>query len=208
MAAQAIDFWLTMGSTYTYLSVARVDSVAKAAGISVRWRLFHSVTSLSGAKQPPFQEGTAKARYMWRDIERRAAKYGLPIRLPVPYPVPGKDRANRVALVGMREGWGPAYVRAAYRQWFGHGFGNGSAENLRAALGECGQGESISRVLSVADSEMIGRELELLTDEARQLGVFGSPSFAVGNELFWGDDHLEDAIEWAQHRRLTPALAC
>lgn len=186
-----------MGSTYTYLSVSRIDSVAKAAGVSIRWRLFNSVTSLSNATQPPFLEGTAKMRYMWRDIERRAAKYGLPIRLPIPYPVPERPRANRVAVVGMHEGWGPAYVRAAYRHWFGRGIGNGNEENLRASLAECGRGQDIDRILSMASSENVSRELELATEEARQVGVFGSPTFLVGTELFWGDDHLEDAIQWA-----------
>ncbi len=38
--ARALDFWFTMGSTYTYLSVARLDGVAKAAGVSVRYRPF------------------------------------------------------------------------------------------------------------------------------------------------------------------------
>ena len=40
------------------------------------------------------------------------------------------------------------------------------------------------------------------TDEARRLGIFGSPTFAVDGELFWGDDRLEDAITWRKHERL------
>ncbi len=101
MAARSIDFWFTMGSTYTYLSVGRIDRVAKAAGIAVNWRPFRNVGALTGATQPPFLEGTAKMRYMWRDIERRAAKHGLPIRLPVPYLGGDRFRANRVAILGM-----------------------------------------------------------------------------------------------------------
>jgi 2-hydroxychromene-2-carboxylate isomerase len=101
----------------------------------------------------------------------------------------------------MQEGWGPAYVRAAYRHWFGRGIGNGTEENLHASLTECGQGKDIDRILNLAGSDMVGRELDLATEEARQLGVFGAPTFAVGTELFWGDDHLEDAVEWARHGR-------
>jgi 2-hydroxychromene-2-carboxylate isomerase len=201
-AAQPIDFWFTMGSTYTYLTVARLDNLVKSCGISLRRRTFRNVMALTGAMHPPFLEGTAKMRYMWRDLERRAVKYGLPIRLPIPYPSPDTVRANRVAVVGMREDWGPAYVRAAYRNWFEHGLGTGGEENLRASLAECGQGQDIGRILSVADSEDVGDELELATDEARKLGVFGSPTFVVGTELFWGDDHLEDAIEWARRGSL------
>jgi 2-hydroxychromene-2-carboxylate isomerase len=202
MAADSIDVWFTMGSTYTYLTVARLEGLAKAAGVAVRWRPLRNVMVLTGATQLPFLEGTAKLRYMWRDIERRAAKYGLPIRLPVPYPVPDSARANRVALIGMREGWGPAYMRAAYRLWFAQGLGNGDEENLRASLTECGQGQEIDRILALADSEEIVGALEQQTDEARHLGVFGAPTFVARGELFWGDDHLEDALHWALHGRL------
>jgi 2-hydroxychromene-2-carboxylate isomerase len=100
-------------------------------------------------------------------------------------------------LVGAREGWGPAYARAAYRLWFEDGLGNGGEENLRAALAACGQGEHVERILAEAEGEEVVRALEAATEEARALGVFGSPTFAVGAELFWGDDHLEDAIAWA-----------
>ena len=89
-------------------------------------------------------------------------------------------------LVGVQEGWGPAYMRAAYRLWFEHGVGNGGEENLRASLAECGRGQDVERILGTADSEDVGRALDLETDEARALGVFSSPTFAVGTELFWG----------------------
>ena len=202
MAAQPIDFWFTMGSTYTYLASSRLDPVAEAAGVPVRWRPFRNTQALTGATQVPFAEGTAKMRYMWRDIERRVAKHGLPIRLPVPYPASNTVRANRVMLVGVREGWGPAYMRAAYRLWFERGLGNGGEENLRASLAECGQGQEIERILSMADSDDVVHSLDLETNQARALGVFGSPTFAVGPELFWGDDHLEDAVQWARQGRL------
>ena len=42
------------------------------------------------------------------------------------------------------------------------------------------------------------RAYQAATDRARQLGVFGSPTFIVGQELFWGDDRLEDAIAWCK----------
>jgi 2-hydroxychromene-2-carboxylate isomerase len=41
-----------------------------------------------------------------------------------------------------------------------------------------------------------------MTEEARNLGLFGSPSFVVGTEVFWGDDHLEDAVQWAKQGHL------
>jgi 2-hydroxychromene-2-carboxylate isomerase len=119
-------------------------------------------------------------------VERRAAKYGLPIRLPVPYPAPDPVRANRIAIVGMHEGSGPAYVRAAYRLWFAHGIGTGSEENLRASLAECGQGQEIARILGLDDSVDVGHELEAATDEARPLGVIGSPTLCGRDRAILG----------------------
>jgi 2-hydroxychromene-2-carboxylate isomerase len=202
MTAPSIDFWFTMGSTYTFLTVSRIEEVARVAGVSVRMRPFKNVGALTGATQLPFLPDTAKMAYMWRDIERRADKLGLKASLPAPYPAPSSARANRVATVGVREGWGPAYVRAAYRHWFERGIGNGGEENLRLALADCGQGDAIDRILALADSDEVARELDRATEEARGLGLFGSPSFVVGKEVFWGDDHLEDAIRWAKHGRL------
>lgn len=202
MARPSIDFWFTMGSTYTFLSVSRIEAVARDAGLSVRMRPFKSVGALTGATQLPFLPGTAKMTYMWRDLERRVARHGLQASLPPPYPAPNVARANRVALVGMREGWGPAYVRAAYRHWFERGIGNGGEENLRLALADCGQEAGSDRILAVADSEETAQELDRETEEARRLGLFGSPSFVVGTEVFWGDDHLEDAVQWARQGRL------
>ncbi|MBV8456239.1 MAG: DsbA family protein [Acetobacteraceae bacterium] len=51
-------------------------------------------------------------------------------------------------------------------------------------------------MVELARSGAIGRQLRERTDEARALGIFGVPTFVVGKELFWGDDRLEDAIEW------------
>ena len=102
----------------------------------------------------------------------------------------------------MREGWLPAYARAAYKRWFGQGIGNGSEENLRAALVECGQRGKTDRILAEADSPETVQALDAATDEARALGVCGAPTFAVATELFWGDDHLQDAITWARDGRL------
>lgn len=202
MTAPALDVWFTMGSTYTYLSVGRIEALAQAAGVAVRYRLFSRVGALTGTTQRPFQEGTAKMRYMWRDLARRAARHGLPMRLPVAYPAPDVARANRVALVGLREGWGAAYVREAYRLWFAEGLGNGGEENLRRALAACGRGAEAPRILAEAEDPRTGEALDRDTEEARRLGVFGAPTFAVGDELFWGDDHLEDALRWARQGSL------
>lgn len=195
MAADHIDFWFTTGSTYTYLSVMRLGAIAKTEGVTFRWRPFAGVRALTGT--PPFPDGASKTRYMWRDIERRAAKYAIPLRLPVPYPSADLRLANCVAVLGMREGWGEQYVCAAYRRWFQHGEANGGEQNLRTTLTECGQ--NFERVVAQARSEATQHDLDAETEVARRIGLFGAPSYVIGSEIFWGDDRLEDAINWSKH---------
>jgi 2-hydroxychromene-2-carboxylate isomerase len=150
----------------------------------------------------PFATKPIKLAYMWRDIERRASKYGLPIKVPVPYPLKNFDLASRVAVLGEVEGWCPKYVRASYRRWFLEGKEVGAEPNLSESLGEIGQ-ES-DRVIAAANAESVRRAYDDNTREARQLSIFGSPTFVARGELFWGDDRLDDAIAWQTKGTLTP----
>lgn len=200
MAANHIDFWFTMGSTYSYLSVSRLADVERSTGVTFRWRPFHLLIILQEMKHVPFADKPTKSAYMWRDIERRAAMYGIPMKLPVPYPAKQSVVANLVAIVGMRESWGADFVRAAYRRWFQRGEETGSEPNVSDSLHDIGQ--EPKRVLALANSENTKATLAAETDAARELGIFGSPIFTVGRELFWGDDRLADAISWCRFGRV------
>jgi 2-hydroxychromene-2-carboxylate isomerase len=200
MAAAQIDFWFTMGSTYSFLSVMRLAEVERSTGITFRWRPFHLLVILQEMKHVPFADKPVKSAYMWRDIERRAAMYGIPAQLPAPYPAKQSVMANLVATVGMREGWGADFVRAAYRRWFQLGQETGSQPNVSGSLRDIEQNPA--RVLALAGSEEAKEALALETDTAKELGIFGSPTFAVDRELFWGDDRLKDAISWRQSGRV------
>ena len=103
---QTIDFWFSIGSTYSYLSVLRLPEVEARLGIGFRWRPFNVRTIMREMGNIPFADKPAKASYMWRDVERRAAGYGLRPKLPAPYPITELELANRVALLGMEQGWG------------------------------------------------------------------------------------------------------
>jgi 2-hydroxychromene-2-carboxylate isomerase len=197
VAEGAIDFWFTMGSTYSYLSVMRLADVERTTGIKFQWRPFHLLIILQEMKHVPFADKPAKCRYMWRDIERRAALHGLPGKFPAPYPAKQSVVANLVAIVGMGEGWGADFVRAAYRHWFQQGEETGSEPNLSASLRDIGQDPV--RVLALASAAEANHRLLAETDAARRLGIFGSPTFAIGEELFWGDDRVDDAVSWYRH---------
>ena len=107
MAGQVIDFWFTMGSTYTYFTVMRIERAVEEAGISLRWRPFRNLGALTGATQGVFLEGTAKTRYMLRDLERRAGKYCLPVAFRCPTPFRMHNVPTEWHLSGRAKAGGP-----------------------------------------------------------------------------------------------------
>ena len=192
-----IDFWYSIGSTYTYLSVMRLADVARSTGAAFRWRPFNVRHIMVEQNNIPFRDKPVKTAYMWRDVERRAHRYGLSPKVPAPYPLAGLVLANQIAVLGACEGWVESYTRAAYRRWFEGGEAAGEEPNISASLREAGQDPD--RALKLARSGPIVETLSEATDEAMALGVFGSSTFVVAGEVFWGDDRLDDAVRWA-HR--------
>ena len=194
MTVSSIDFWFSIGSTYSYLTIMRLKDVERQVGIPFEWRPFSVRRIMIEQNNVPFAEKPVKSAYMWRDIERRAATYGLPVRVPAPYPLREFDLANKVAIVGRSEGWCEEYVIATYKRWFQQGQPAGSEPNLSTSLNEIGQDPL--RVIAKAEEYMTRNAYFSATDEAENLGVFGAPTFVVGQEVFWGDDRLEDAVDW------------
>ncbi|MFC0386888.1 2-hydroxychromene-2-carboxylate isomerase [Muricoccus vinaceus] len=195
-----IDFWFSVASTYTYFAVMRVPEIEHSTQVPFRWRPFDVGRILREMDNRFLRGKPEKYAYMWRDISRRAEMYGLPAKVPVPHPIKASDTGNRVALLGLEEGWGIAYLQATYRLWFTEGLEPGSELNLSTSLRECGQDPE--HVVARAEAEEFGRALQENTDQARSLGVFGAPTFAVDQDLFWGSDRLDDAVMWFKHGRL------
>ena len=102
-----LDFFYFFGSGYAYLSVMRIEKLAEAAGVTVRWRPF-SVRTLMMEEGNMIRNQPAKMRYIWRDVERRAARNGVPFVRPPIWPTDPDQLANRVGTVAMVEGWCPS----------------------------------------------------------------------------------------------------
>jgi len=192
-----IEFWFSIGSTYTYLSVIRLKEVEEKFGVKFSWQPFSVrkiMLEMDNVPFPPTKQ--VKADYMWRDIERRAYSYGFEAKVPAPYPLKKFDFANSVAVLGVQEGWCADYVSATYRRWFVDGLEPGSEPNVSESLREIGL--KPGNVLKLAADDKIQKAYLKQTEQAQSKNIFGSPSFIVDDELFWGDDRLEDAVNWAQ----------
>jgi 2-hydroxychromene-2-carboxylate isomerase len=177
----------------------RAEDAAARAGMTLAWRPFNVREIMIEQNNVPFRGKPVKARYMWRDIERRAGRHGLPFAGEPPYPVDPDLLANRVGTVAAIEGWCPSFTRALYRDWFLDRRAPGDAAGLSAILR--GLGRDADAVLAAADGPAVRQRYAAETDAARSLGIFGSPSFVADGEVFWGDDRMEDAFDWALGRR-------
>ena len=191
-----LDFFLSYGSTYSYLAVMRLPGLAAAAGVEVVWRPFSLADLLAeaGLADGPFTPYPNKLAYMWRDLERRARKHALPFARRPDYPWPYKE-AGLIAILAQQEGWVVPFSQQVYRAAFAQGAVLGAPETLQAAVRAAGQ--EPARVMDTIAGNEIGEVWAANTESARKHRIFGVPSFVVEGELFWGDDRIEDALDWA-----------
>lgn len=195
--ASAFHFWFDFASTYSYVTAMRISALAQTSGLTVRWRpfLLGPIFKAQGWDNSPFNLYPVKGRYMWRDLARICDTLDLPFVQPSPFPQNSVTTA-RVALVGLRQGWGEDFCRAIFRAEFGEGRDIGEPTTIAATLATLGLDSEA--VLEQARTESIKGALRAQTEEAQRLGIFGAPSFVTADgELFWGNDRLEAALSWA-----------
>ncbi|MEM9551283.1 MAG: 2-hydroxychromene-2-carboxylate isomerase [Pseudomonadota bacterium] len=190
-----VSFWFEFASTYSYLSAFRIETLARAAGVTVDWRpfLLGPIFRAQGWTTSPFNIYEAKGAYMWRDIERLCAARGLRFRRPEFFPQ-NSLMAARVALAALDHPQGATFCRTVFSAQFGDGADISDA----AVLADCLQSAGLDPTLvGAAQEPRIKSALRAGTEAAQRHGIFGAPSFLAGGELFWGDDRLEQAIAWA-----------
>ena len=190
-----IDFYFSIGSTYTYLSVTRILDVEKKHNMKFNWKPFSVRAIMKEMNNIPFpKDKKNKVDYMWRDIERRAEGYGFFAKTPVPYPLSEFDLANQIAILGLEKDWGIDYIRLTYKKWFQEGKEPAIEPSISEVCNELKLNKD--EISSEALKKEIQDKYEANTNSARENKIFGSPSFIVKNEVFWGDDRMEDAIKW------------
>ncbi|WP_262297062.1 2-hydroxychromene-2-carboxylate isomerase [Microvirga sesbaniae] len=192
-----LEFWYEFASTYSYLAAMRIETAAAEAGVGLLWRpfLLGPVFKAQGLDTSPFAAYPAKGRYMWRDMEREAARFGLPFYRPKTFPQNGL-LAARVALVGVEPGWTPAFTKAVYTAEFGECRDIADPAVLASLLNDLNL--DAEAVLAEAQGETNKMRLRRMGDEVQSRGLFGAPTFFTEDgEMFWGNDRLEQALDWA-----------
>jgi 2-hydroxychromene-2-carboxylate isomerase len=188
-------FYFDLGSPYAYLTAERISGLFTDAELEQpEWQpillggLFQRFGRDSWANGPGREDGIA-------EVERRAAAYGLP-QLAWPEPWPGNGLyAMRAATFAKQTGRCVSFALAGFRQAFAAGRDLGEHDNVLIAAAAC---ELHPNAVSKAvETESVKSALREATDRAAELGVIGVPSLVVGEEVFWGDDRVEEAVEAA-----------
>jgi 2-hydroxychromene-2-carboxylate isomerase len=194
--SEEIEFWFEFGSNYSYLSVMRIEELAAKYGVRVNWQpfLLGPIFQSFGWNDSPFVLQKQKGEYVWKDMARQCKKYGIPWKIPTQFPRLGV-LPLRVMLVGSGQAWIGEFAKRVMLLNFYLDRDINSQNEIANILTDLGQ--PIAEVLAHAQSDPIKNRLREQTQTAKDRKVFGAPTFFVRGEMFWGNDRLEDALEFA-----------
>ena len=190
------EFWYEFASTYSYPAAMRVAELAGSRGVALAWRpfLLGPIFAAQGWRNSPFNIYPAKGRYMWRDLERICDALGLPLKRPDPFPQ-NSLLAARVALA--LEGEERAnFSRRVYGAEFGEGLPIAERALIAALLENTGLDPE--PVLERAQSDANKALLKAESARAAEVEIVGAPCLVTRDgEVFWGNDRLEQGLDWA-----------
>ncbi|RHX91840.1 2-hydroxychromene-2-carboxylate isomerase [Leptospira stimsonii] len=191
---QIFEFFFEFASTYSYLSVMRIERVIQDPEIKIVWRpfLLGPIFKEQGWNDSPFNLYPAKGKYMWKDMQRRTRKYGINFLIPSIFPRNGL-LASRIVVANEGQPWIPSFIRETFQANFAKDQDISSPEIIGPILKNIGV--NAEEILKNASDEDVKDRLRKQTEHATEIGIFGAPSFIANGELFWGDDRLEDALE-------------
>ncbi len=196
----AAEFWYEFASTYSYPAAMRVADLAEARGVALAWRpfLLGPIFAAQGWRDSPFNIYPAKGRYMWRDMARICEKMRLPLKRPDPFPQNSLLAARAaLALEGERRA---DFSRKVYSAEFGEGLPIADRAIIAILLAKAGLDPR--EVLSRAESDVTKALLKAEGARAAELGIIGAPCLVTEDgEVFWGNDRLEQGLDWAAGRR-------
>jgi 2-hydroxychromene-2-carboxylate isomerase len=194
MPTPPITFYFDLGSPFAYLAAERLHTLLPEP---VQWQpvLLGGLFRLTGRSSWALGDYQRRQAGM-ADIERRALAYGLPpMRWPDPWPADYLT-AMRATTYAFSLGRGRDFTMQAYRDAFQRGSELSVAANVLQSAARAGLDPEAVRT-ATSDPE-IKQTLRDATDAAYDRGVFGVPTIAIGDELYWGDDRLEDAAAHLQ----------
>jgi 2-hydroxychromene-2-carboxylate isomerase len=191
-------FYFDLGSPFAYLTCERLD---RAFDMDVDWQPVSLGALFKINGRSSWALGSAEQRSSgMAEVERRARDYGLPaVRWPDPWPS-NYLMAMRAATFAFASGYGRQFTTCAFRLAFQQGSDLAVPANVLTAAREAGLDEQeVDRATQDPEIKLALREA---TETAHRIGVFGVPTIAIAQEIFWGDDRLGDAANAASSAEL------
>jgi 2-hydroxychromene-2-carboxylate isomerase len=195
--SERATFYYDFNSPYSYLAAERISGLFAEAGVEQpEWQpiSFGHVLKTTGRRPWSLEEDR---RVNFAEIQRRAEERGLPeVVYPEGWPVDNYSlKPVRAAVYAQESGRVVSFSLACFRQVFAGGRDMSDMDNVLIAAAACELHPNA--VQKGVETQSVKEKLRVATDEALALGLEGIPTVAVGDQLFWGDDRLEEAIEAA-----------
>ena len=190
-----LDYYFDYASPYSYLANTQVPGLAKRTGAEVVYRPVLLGAIIVDSKNTPPPSVPAKARYLGPDIQRWVARYQIPFRFNPNFPL-NSVRLLRGALVALEDGGFEAYHEAMFRAVWVAGTDLSDPRNIGKIARSSGLDGA--RLLERIEEPAIKDRLKTDTAAAVERGLFGLPTFFVGDAMFFGNDRLdfvEEALE-------------
>ncbi len=187
MSAAQIEFFWDSASPYTYLAATQIEQLAARHGATVRWRpfLLGKAFEATGNRAPA--SIPVKGKYLFGDLQLWARHYGVPLRFPSVFPVASLG-SLRVACA-LPEADVARWAQAVMHAYWAENQDIGQPQVLAQVATDLGLDSDA--LLAKTQTPAVKEALKANTDEAIRRGVFGAPTFFVGEQMFWGNDRLE-----------------
>ena len=194
---KTFEFWFDFGSPASYLAWTQIAGIEAATGARAVYRpmLLGGVFQATGNHSPATIP--AKGRYIFGDFDRFARRYGVPLNRNPHFPI------NTLLLmrgaVGLQSGDADrfmAYCNAMFSAIWVESLNMNDPATVGAALQKASF--DAQALLALANEPAVKDALKAATQEAVARGVFGAPTFFVGNQMLWGQDRIDFVKEALQ----------
>lgn len=187
MSSHSIEFFWDSASPYTYLAATQIEDFARKHGATVVWKPFLLGKAFEATGNRPPAQIPAKGKYLFQDLRMWAKLYGVPFRWPKVFPV-ASLASLRIACALPAEQVA-TWANAVMGAYWGREEDIGQPEVLKAVAAQLGwNGDEL---LAKAQDAAVKDRLKANTEEAISRGVFGAPTFFIGDRMFWGNDRFE-----------------
>ncbi|MBZ5714617.1 2-hydroxychromene-2-carboxylate isomerase [Nannocystis pusilla] len=199
-----LEFWFDFSCPFAYVASTQVEQLAQRTGaeLDLRPMLLGGVFKARGTPQNLAATlNPAKARHNLDDMRRQAQRAGVPLRMPASHPMRTVEALRCVLAAGLSL----PLIHRIYRAYWDENADISDRAVLTRAIAEAGL--EPAAILARAGSQAIKDELRRRTDEAVARGIFGVPTYFVGDQLFWGQDRADMVEAALGGRPAAPRLA-